>query len=178
MMSFLTRALDWEKYLVRMLPLAFRNKASHVDLVNLLSTGLVAANVALVNWRLFLYREYRGGGQRMVLERILRVQCANGAAQIWVVNNSEARERYDLYARQRMAEVVAGHPREELEPIGPELNGYIYNRIEEQDNSVDDFTVQVSATLWSSLSTSQRLLLSKLVDRFKLYGTRYSIVIV
>lgn len=176
MISMLTRALDWQKYLLRVLPIAFRSKASHIDITNLLSTGLRSLNDALVVFRLYLLLEYQGSGQRLVLERILRVRCAGGASLINVVNVGTAKERYDLYPRARSAEAVYGYPREDLEPIGAGINGYIYSRPEEYDDDQTDFRVEVNTALWDAMSMPERLLLRRLVDRFKLYGTKYTII--
>lgn len=175
-MTMLGRNIDWPKYLKRALPIAFRSLESHLEIIGLWATMLAAINTSLVAFRNLMIAEYKGSGQRLVLERILRVRLTGGAALIWIVNSDETKERYDLYPRNRTSEVVYGYTHSELAAAEGSLTGYIYTRAEEYDDDVVDFTVEVDSTLWASLSNEERRLLTRLVDRFKLYGTTYQII--
>lgn len=182
MIKMLFRSLDWDKYLNRMLPIALRGKAVFGGLLNIVSNTFKGYNDALVTLRTNTLFTYKGSGQVIVLERILRERFNNGASGISIINRTEFMDEYYLYRRREPAEPLFGYKRTELPGVS-DLPVWLYLRNQYTTDDVPDFVVKIDTaiqTAWigAGVLAEKERGIKTLVNLFKIYGSTYTLIYV
>lgn len=153
-------------WLARLVPKVLLGGQRHNAWLALLLSAHMELNDQLIDYADMLAEEYKGSGQTIVLERMLRTRYADGQPKIWVVNQVLPDELY-IYSRKEVGERVFAFDSDETSDV----QEYIYSwDVSDRPDDLVGFRVEVEAGLWATLTDPVKASIRAFVNRFKPYA--------
>lgn len=181
MIAILKRSLDWDKHILRNLPVWLRSGVAFTDYLKVLYSAFKAHNITLVSFRENLFNDYKGSGQIVVLEKILNDRFGSDSSRIRIVNNEEQEVEYYLCKRRQYdPEPIFMLTRGDLDDDTSYVPVFMATRAEMDAEPDPDFRVQVPWNIWCPIEGTggnMASLLKPILNKYKTAGTRYEVTL-